>query len=370
MQRVAVIGAGVVGTSIAFRLAQAGASVMLVDRGDPARGTTASSFAWANANQKTPRAYFELNNEGVREHKRLRTEFGAAPWLHCDGNLIWSEDRAELEARVARLLDWGYAAEWHTASDVTQSLEPNLRFADTSTRVAYFPQECWVDAPQLARALIEQARAHGAETKFGHAVTGISLSNGQVTAIQLEGSDPIAVDVVVNAAGPSADLIARLVGRALPLGPTGGLLVRVQVDGAPVGRVIHTPQVNIRPDGDGFVLLQHDSIDQQLGERRQIELSDPLVHELFERAQAIVGGLDDATIADARIGVRPYPRDGVSCAGAVSSISGYYEAVTHSGVTLGPLLGRLLAREIVDGTVDSLLADFRPDRFAGSGVHQ
>jgi glycine/D-amino acid oxidase-like deaminating enzyme len=50
--------------------------------------------------------------------------------------------------------------------------------------------------------------------------------------------------------------------------------------------------------------------------------------------------------------------------GGLSGIPGYYEAVTHSGVTLGPLVGRLLAREILAGDVDPLIAPFRPDRFA------
>ncbi|MDP8974517.1 MAG: FAD-binding oxidoreductase, partial [Actinomycetota bacterium] len=48
----------------------------------------------------------------------------------------------------------------------------------------------------------------------------------------------------------------------------------------------------------------------------------------------------------------------------VAELPGYYEAVTHSGVTLGPLLGRLLAQEILSGEVDDLISPFRPDRFA------
>jgi glycine/D-amino acid oxidase-like deaminating enzyme len=66
---------------------------------------------------------------------------------------------------------------------------------------------------------------------------------------------------------------------------------------------------------------------------------------------------------EARFGLRPVPADGHSCVGALPEIPGYYEAVTHSGVTLGPLVGRLLAREILTGEVDPLIAPFRPDRF-------
>jgi glycine/D-amino acid oxidase-like deaminating enzyme len=68
-------------------------------------------------------------------------------------------------------------------------------------------------------------------------------------------------------------------------------------------------------------------------------------------------------VVEARYGMRPVPADGHSCVGKVSAIPGYYEAVTHSGVTLGPLIGRLLAREILTSEVDPLIAPFRADRF-------
>ena len=71
--RVAVIGAGIVGASVAFRLAESGAArVWIVDKSGSGSGTTSASFAWANANNKTPRDYFELNRTGLEEHLRLR----------------------------------------------------------------------------------------------------------------------------------------------------------------------------------------------------------------------------------------------------------------------------------------------------------
>jgi glycine/D-amino acid oxidase-like deaminating enzyme len=363
MQTVAVIGAGVVGASVAFRLAQAGARVILIDRGDPGQGTSGSSFAWANSNQKTPRDYFELNFAGLREHKKLRDELGDAPWLHEGGNLVWPADEVELEARVARLIEWHYAAEWWSTAQVNATLEPNIRFPDTGTRCALFPEECWVDAPLLATSLIERARQLGAETRFRMPVMAIDRTAGRVTAIDLGQNGRLPVDALVNAAGPGADKIAALVGRTLPLAPTTGLLVRVAVAPAPVSRIVHTPRLNIRPDGAGYALLHHETIDEQLGDRTRIDTNDPLAIELLTRAKQAISGFDGAEIVGARIGTRSYPRDGRSCVGALSTIGGYYEAVTHSGVTLGPLLGRLLATEIVNGQPDPMLAPFRPDRF-------
>ncbi len=366
MLTVGVIGAGIVGASIACRLAQQGARVRILDAAQPGSGTTSSSFAWVNANQKTPRDYFDLNHAGLEEHVRLPDELQPAIWFHAGGNLIWAEttvDRDELEARVERLRGWGYAAEWWSAAQVNAELEPAVAFPTPETAVAFFPDEAWVDAPQLTGRLVAVARRHGAEVGVGTAVEAIETAGGRVAAIRLRGSARIPVDAVVSAAGPGAERIAALLGLPLPLAPTRGLLVRLAVEGDPVRRVVHSPRVNARPDGRGHLIIHHDLLDRQLRDRHGIHPADPPCDALLRRAREVIPALEAAIVVTARIGVRPIPRDGRACVGAVSAVPGYYEAVTHSGVTLGPLIGRLLAREMLSGEVDPLLAPFRPDRF-------
>jgi glycine/D-amino acid oxidase-like deaminating enzyme len=156
--------------------------------------------------------------------------------------------------------------------------------------------------------------------------------------------------------------VAEMVGRKLPLDVFPGLLVRVAVPSEPLEHLMHTPRINVRPDGNGYVLLHHGSIDERLTEDFA-GIEDPLCAELLERARSLLPALEEAEVVEARFGRRPVPADGHSCVGALSEIPGYYEAVTHSGVTLGPLIGSLLAREILTGDVDPLIAPFRPDRF-------
>lgn len=360
--RVAVIGAGIVGASVAFRLSQGGARVYLIDRDEPASGTTSTSFAWLNANNKTPRDYFELNRAGMEEHLRLGDEFlRGAPWFKQSGNLIWSidEELDELENRVERLRSWGYAAEWHVASWVREELEPETAFRVQDSPVAYFPEEGWVDAPLLTNIFIEAAQRHGAEVLAGSKVQSVEMNSGRVSSIRFTEGEHLPVDVVVNAAGPGADLVASMVGRELPLAPSRGLLARVAVDGEPLRRILHTPRVNLRPDGPGHVLLHHGSVDEKLGEVSETVLCE----ELLGSAREILPALASVEVEEFRVGTRPIPEDSFPCVGAVSGVSGYYEAVTHSGVTLGPLIGRLLAREILTGEADPLLASYPPDRF-------
>ena len=153
-----------------------------------------------------------------------------------------------------------------------------------------------------------------------------------------------------------------MVGRELPLDVFPGLLVRVAVPGEPLRHLMHTPRINVRPDGPGYVLLHHDSVDERLTDDFAGN-EDPLCAELLERARLVLPALEEAEVVEARFGMRPVPADGHSCVGALSAIPGYYEAVTHSGVTLGPLIGCLLAREILTGEVDPLIAPFCADRF-------
>lgn len=363
--RVAVIGAGIVGASVAFRLSRNGARVRLVDKAEPASGTTSTSFAWVNANNKIPYEYFELNRAGMEEHLRLGDELpGGAPWLHTSGNLIQPSDKDldGLKRRVERLRSWGYAAEWWKASRVVAELEPHVTFPDPDLPVAFFPQEGWVDTPLLTNVLVDLARRNGTEEHYGASVESLETTGGRVKEVYLSDGSRIPVDAVVNAAGPDADRIAAMMGRRLPLAPKSGLLARVAMEKGVVRRLVHTPQVNLRPDGSGHGLLHHGSVDEKLVSG---ESAETLGSELLERARRVVPALGAAEVEEVRTGTRPIPRDGFPCVGGVTEMPSYYEAVTHSGVTLGPLVGRLLAREILARETDPMLAPFRSDRFGG-----
>ena len=84
---------------------------------------------------------------------------------------------------------------------------------------------------------------------------------------------------------------------------------------------------------------------------------------LLERAARVVPAAREVTIVDSRLGVRPMPADHHTIAGRIPGLTNAWMIATHSGVTLGPLLGRLMADEIVREAPDPSLVPFRPDRF-------
>src|SRR5579875_1348208 len=170
MSDVIIVGAGMLGTSTAYRLAQAGASVTVLEATRVGAGTSGISFAWLNANQKPPRPYHDLNVAGLRAHFALRDEFPATPWLHDGGCIEIASDpaaREKLAAKVARLVEWHYPAELITPARLLE-LEPDLDLAPLGdAAIAWFPDDGWIDPVLYAQNMIRAAIRHGARLRTG-----------------------------------------------------------------------------------------------------------------------------------------------------------------------------------------------------------
>ena len=97
MREVIVLGAGVVGAAVAYRLSRADVRVTVLEARRPAALASRRSFAWINASNKLPRAYHDLNAAGVAEYGPLAAELGG-DWLRRTGRLEWATGPAERAA--------------------------------------------------------------------------------------------------------------------------------------------------------------------------------------------------------------------------------------------------------------------------------
>lgn len=361
--RVVVIGAGVIGAAVAFRLVEAGASVTLVDQGAPGGGTTSTSFAWLNANAKPPRAYHDLNVAGVHAHFRLRDALGEGPWLHASGNVQCAVGPAadRLAAHVEHLRAWAYPAERIDAAQAA-ALEPDVRWpAEPGAVFAHFPLEGWAHGPTLVRCLVDAATVRGALLYAGAGVAALAPA-GRGWRATLASGRAAEADAVVIAAGRWSDRVAALAGVQLPLAPTCGLLaVTGSVERGPRG-VVTLPDFHMRPDGDDRIVLQADDTDAMVGPETPPDPALPGCALLLERARRALPALAEVPIVEARVGIRSLPADSFPVVGPVPGRDGVYLAVTHSGMTLGPLLGELVAAELARGASSPALAPFRPAR--------
>ncbi|HEX9247285.1 MAG TPA: FAD-binding oxidoreductase [bacterium] len=361
-----VIGAGVIGASVAYRLAQAGVSVTVLEAGRVGGGTSGVSFAWTNANNKPPRAYHDLNVAGMRAHAALRDEFGETPWWHGGGSVEWAIDdgvRSDLRERVKRLQAWDYSAEWLTPGQLAQ-LEPDIDpAAARDASIVYFPDEGWLDPVTYAHAMLEAAQRAGASLRCGMRVTQVHVQGGRVTGVRTSGGDSFGADVTVNCAGRWADEVARLAGARIPLAPRVGLLAFTPPVATCLRRVVRAPQCHMRPDGAGRLMFQMDDADAMVGAETEPSPALPAAQDLVRRAALVLPGIAGMRPEAARIATRPIPADGYSAVGPVPGVTGHYAVVTHSGVTLAAFLGRAVAEEIARGRTVPELEPFRPSRF-------
>jgi glycine/D-amino acid oxidase-like deaminating enzyme len=363
-ERVAVIGVGIVGASVGWNLSRYGAKVVFIDAGRPGEGVTNCSFSWVNASNKTARrSYFDLNVAGMAAHRELARTIGPDSWWYPSGHLRWADDpaaEATLLKTAELLASWNYRVEVRTGAEVRCRLEPALTLPG-EVPVVFCPDEAWVHGRHLVDRLVGQAVASGAEHRFDTAVCDIGTgADGSVRTVSLSDGSCLDVDIVVNSAGPSASHVAGLIARRLPMRREPGAVTRLGCAEVPVLRAMHAPHIEIRPDGDASVVLHSREIDALID---TVEDPAELARLLHESARHVVPEFGNSRIAQARVVNRPVPADGFPSVGAVPSVPGYYEAVSHSGITLGPVIGQLLASEILSGTRDEMLADFRPERF-------
>ncbi|WP_214401474.1 NAD(P)/FAD-dependent oxidoreductase [Pseudonocardia lacus] len=357
-----VVGAGIVGVCIAHALAgRPGTAVTLVDAALPTGATSRAGMAWLNASAKRPRDYFELNFAGVREyhalHRRLRPD-----WIHLTGSIADEGHTPQLSGRIDELVGWGYRAERWTGEDVARNLDGAVAVRRPHELFAHYPDEGWIDVAAALPDLLARAAEGEFRYLFGSAVTALD-TDGRGFDVTLADGTHWRADQLVNAAGPGADRVAGLLGRELPLAPTRGLVLRLHAPGVRLGKVLLGAAATIRPDGPDHYRVHSHALDALMGRSPAVDRRE-LVAELVVRAARQVPGLARARVVAEHSGVRPVPADSFSSIGRVETIPGYVEAVTHSGVTLGALVGRLVADIVLLDEVSPLLTPrFRPDRF-------
>ncbi|MBV8121984.1 MAG: FAD-binding oxidoreductase [Alphaproteobacteria bacterium] len=366
MIKTIVIGAGVMGASVAYRLAQAGAAVTVLEATRIGGGTSGISFAWTNANKKPPKTYHDLNIAGMKAHSALADEFGATPWRHDGGSLEWAAepDRRAQAENIEQLRSWGYAAEWITRHQV-EELEPDIDPATIGDApVAFFPEEGWLDPVVYAHAMLSAAqRRYGAKVVCGARVVDLIMAGERVTGARVADGTQHEADIVVNCAGRWTNEATRDAGLHLPLAPTVGFLFFTPPVAASLSRVVRTNVIDARPDGAGRLMLHWNPTDAALSFEARLSPSMPEARDLVRRARQLLPSIGEVEPEAVRIAIRPIPGDHFSAVGPMPRTSGYYIAVTHSGVTMSPFLGAVVADEIIGGRQRSELAPFRPARF-------
>jgi len=370
--RVIVLGAGIIGSSVAYEAARAGAQVTVLEAGKIAGGASAVSFAWTNATGKRPHGYFALNVAGMRAHLDLAREFGNGSWFRQTGSLEWYSREEEWPAQqqnADQMRDWGYGVEW-ISKDKLAELEPEIDLsAVKDSPIVYYPEEGWVDPVLYSAWLLRVGKERwNLEVHPFSAAAAIDVNGGAAKAVRTKDGRVFEADAIVNCTGSWADRPLEGV-PAIPMASNIGVLGFTYPVASTLQRQFHRDDLDVRPDGAGRLMIHKISVDSLVSEEKTLAPSGKEGSLLLAAAREILPSVQAHDLEAVRTTTRPIPGDGLTCSGWMPGLDGYYIAVTHSGATMAPYLGKAVADEVVRGRTHESLHDFRPGRFFAGQAH-
>ena len=364
---VTVIGAGIVGSAIAYTLAKRGATVTVIDKGRPGGGATSHSFAWINATAKHPVSYHNFNRRSLGMWDRFARDLDVDVGLRWDGQMEWAATDAgavELKLRADQLHAWGYPCQILDGAQMAK-LEPSLTPRQVTSAI-YSELDGMVEPAVASESCIRGAASYGATIKLETEVSDLSVNSASASVVA--GGERIDADIVVLAGGVDNTLLAEMAGITIPQKDSPGVVIRTNTIAQPLFSNVSVvyapplesgrPEIHLRQCLDGSAMIGE-------GSQESLARDDTQKHanELLSRAAEYVPGLKGATAIPVPVGYRPMPLDGFPVVGFSPKAPNVYLALTHSGVTLAPLLAQLATMEIVDGAQVELLRDYRPSRF-------
>ena len=356
-QHFIIVGAGIVGASLAFALTRLGQRVTVIERHAPAAGASSKSFAWLNANYPDTAAYFQLRIEALEHYRKLHHAFDLSEVLRFGGSLWWEDEGEDFDSHVALLESFDYRC---SVVDAKRFAALAPRVQAPPERALHAPEEAGVALADLTRWMLDFAAGEGAAIQLGSGVDGLMIDGGRCVGVRTALGEHRADQVCLAAGVLTRDLLQE-VGFDLPMQNAAGLILASQPQPPVLDQVIMSPDVHFRQDPDGTIRMG-EIFSGAFEAGRDVPA---LAQTVIERVKARLNTPEPLRLAHSLVGTRPVPADGFPAVGGIAGITGLSVAVMHSAATLGPLIGELLASELVDGgALSGLLTAFRPDRFA------
>jgi glycine oxidase len=366
----AIIGGGVIGLSIGWRLAAAGCPVTLFERGEAGRGAS-----WAAAGMLAAGVETEPGEQTLRELNRVSqamwpqfaAELEAASGMGVDlreeGTLVVAltrDDMGQLRFNYDFQRQLGIGLEWLSGAEVRRRepyLHPNV------VAGVWSPEDHQVDNRKVAMALRSAFIASGGTLREHTPVSAVDVAGERVTGVRV-GGERHAFDVVVLAAGAWSGEIAGLPPRARPaVRPVKGQVLALKMDpAAPLVRhVVWAPKAYLVPRRDGRLLVG--ATVEEKGFDGTITAGG--VFAMLEGAWRVLPGIEELPIDEMWAGFRPGSRDDAPVLGP-SAVEGLVLATGHhrNGILLTPVTADGVARYILCGEMDAAIRPFGIDRFA------
>jgi glycine oxidase len=367
---VAIIGAGVIGLAIAWRLAARGTPVQVFDRGAAGAGAShaaAGMLAACAEAEPGEEALVALGRESQARWPAFAAELLAASGIDVDlrpeGTLLLAltaDDQARLTHQLVFQQKLDLPLKWISAVE-TRRREPHL--AGKLAGAVFSPEDTQVDNRKLVAALRIAAEAAGVRVSEYRSVNTISSRGGRVDGIILADGTKVGADAVVLAAGAWARSIEGVDPKLRPpVRPIKGQMLALRMDPvAPLlSHVVWAPGAYLVPRRDGRLLVG--ATVEEKGYDTSLTAGGMLT--LLEVAWRAVPAIEELAIDEMWVGHRPGSRDDAPILGA-GPIDGLIYATGHhrNGILLAPITADAIARLVLDGVVEAVIRPFGIERF-------
>ena len=376
---VVVIGAGVIGCSIAYYLAREGIKVALLERESFGSGSSAHATGFISllGTEFTPGPSFQFGLESYREFPSLVAELEDATGMDLlyqrRPSLRLALEESE-EQLIKDLMTWQQehvAMRWITSDDVHE-LEPRL--TPSLIGAVYEDESAQLDSYRLNLALAAGAEKKGTQT-INRNVTGLLSEKNRITGVQTEQGD-ISCGTVVVAAGLWSPPFQRALDFPITVGALKGERLLLKYDGDPLQVLISSPKRgHMISRLDGFLSVGstggRDYDQDQLYQGADMDRvpTETARVEIMQRAIDVFPDLENASLFEQLAGSRPLSPDRIPIIGPVPGKEGVVLATGHTtkGIHLGPSTAKAVTQYIQGGCkqVPSSMELFLPDRFAG-----
>jgi glycine/D-amino acid oxidase-like deaminating enzyme len=356
--RVAVVGAGILGASVAYHLAGSGVIVEIIEERRPGAGTSGATFAYLNALRHSP-PYSVLRLDAIRYWDNLAGKLGVPGLVHKDGSLFCSSnagDMRELEHLAEEATGIGLAIEWLSRDDLRRH-EPDLELGDTVEPILRVMEEGRLEVVPMIGHLVAAALMTGAV----YLPVAVDAIEAVADGVELVIAGAVQkYDRVVVCAGVGTRKLLESLGVSVPIVSRPGVTIVTRPLPYRLQHVVYARGLHFQPDGGGRVLAGRTDYRDQLPDEA---VTAAAAAETFALLRSMFHHFNDSHPECVRVGVRAIPGDGLPIAGTVPGAEAIYVLTSHSGISLGGLLGALVAHEVATGEALERLSPYRPARF-------
>ena len=361
---VIVVGGGVIGCSIAWRLAQAGLKVSIFERGriGSEASRAAAGMLCPQSESQTRGPFFDLCLRSRSMYRSFAEELKDATGIDVEykdeGTLfvvLETENHAEKTAWTKWQLEEGLSLA-EISNDELRKIEPAV--TESVTGAIFLPEEHQVENRRLMDALEVAIKRAGVELVEAD-VTAISINLGRVDGVVCRG-ELFEAGAVVVAAGAWSGSLLETAGLDVDVIPARGQIIAVKGDSCPITRVVHSSGVYVVPRRDGRILIG--ATVEYTGFVKGITAGS--TRSLLNAAAELIPLLDQFEVVEAWSGLRPDTIDHLPIMGPagpdnLTLATGHF----RNGILLAPATAELIATAITEGRVSDELSSFRYDRF-------